>query len=87
MEGNARKKYELFCEMDEFQQSTLEWKEMARWLRFEEIVEVGGRWSKPHVASIQLNALFELKKCLLNGLVSLNVDGDDLTSIIGLCSF
>ena len=39
-----------------------------RWVKFEEDVEEGGnRWSKPHVATLSLHSLFELRSFLLNG--------------------
>jgi sodium bicarbonate transporter 10 len=42
---------ELVKEGDE-----IEWKETARWVKFEEDVEEGGnRWSKPHVATLSLH--------------------------------
>lgn len=78
--------HQLFCEMDELQPN-LEWKEAARWLKFEEDVELGGRWSKPHVATLQLHSLFELRSCLLNGATLLDFPGDDLPSIVGLFNF
>ena len=41
---------------------------MFRWVKFEEDVEEGGnRWSKPHVATLSLHSLFELRSFLLNG--------------------
>ena len=34
----------------------------TRWVKFEEDVEEGGnRWSKPHVATLSLHSLFELR--------------------------
>ena len=54
----------LFTEMSELTQTTAgeEWKETARWVKFEEDVEEGGnRWSKPHVATLSLHALFQLR--------------------------
>jgi hypothetical protein len=68
--------------MDELQ-SNFEWKEAARWLKFEEDVENGGRWSKPHVATLSLHSLFELRSCLTNGAVLLDFPGVDTLSIIG----
>ncbi|CAF4558201.1 unnamed protein product, partial [Rotaria magnacalcarata] len=47
------------------------WKETARWVKFEEVVETGGRWSKPHVASLSLHSLLELRNCILSGCVIL----------------
>uniref|UniRef100_A0AC35U0J7 Anion exchange protein n=1 Tax=Rhabditophanes sp. KR3021 TaxID=114890 RepID=A0AC35U0J7_9BILA len=62
----------LFTEMIELSRngSVEEWKETARWVKFEEDVEEGGnRWSKPHVATLSLHALFQLRNCLLSGTV------------------
>ena len=79
------KKHTLFCEMDELKvvAGTLEWKEAARWLKFEEDVDDGGRWSKPFVGTLSLHSLLELRNCLTNGAIYLNINGDDLISIVG----
>lgn len=56
-----------------------------RWIKFEEDVEEGGnRWSKPHVATLTLHSLFELRSLLLNGTVMLDVDGTSLEQIVDL---
>ncbi|KAL0979183.1 hypothetical protein UPYG_G00181840 [Umbra pygmaea] len=75
----------LFTEMDTLQQDgdELEWKESARWVKFEEKVEEGGeRWSKPHVSTLSLHSLFELRTCLQTGTVLLDLDGYSLPQII-----
>ncbi|XP_072289787.1 electrogenic sodium bicarbonate cotransporter 4 [Eucyclogobius newberryi] len=75
----------LFTEMDTLQQEgdELEWKESARWVKFEEKVEEGGeRWSKPHVSTLSLHSLFELRTCLQTGTVLLDLDGYSLPQII-----
>ncbi|KAI6183292.1 Anion exchange protein [Aphelenchoides bicaudatus] len=75
----------LFTEMGELTRSgdKEEWKETARWVKFEEDVEEGGnRWSKPHVASLSLHALFQLRSCLLNGVVMIDLDADSMPSLI-----
>ncbi|KAK7940392.1 hypothetical protein WMY93_003718 [Mugilogobius chulae] len=63
--------HDLFTELDEIcvrDGKDAEWKETARWLKFEEDVEDGGeRWSKPYVATLSLHSLFELRSCLING--------------------
>ncbi|KAM9585591.1 electroneutral sodium bicarbonate exchanger 1-like, partial [Morphnus guianensis] len=47
-----------------------EWKETARWLKFEEDAEDGGeRWSKPYVGTLSLHSLSELRSCISNGTV------------------
>lgn len=74
---------QIFCELHELQ-SNLEWKESARWLKFEEEVEKGGRWSKPHVATLSLHSVFELRKCLATDPIFLDFNGKDLPTIIGM---
>ncbi|CAL8278450.1 unnamed protein product [Merluccius merluccius] len=75
----------LFTEMDTLQQDgdELEWKESARWVKFEEKVEEGGeRWSKPHVSTLTLHSLFELRTCLQTGSILLDLDGYSLPQIV-----
>jgi anion exchange protein len=78
----------LFTEMCELTQNGAaeEWKETARWVKFEEDVEEGGnRWSKPHVATLSLHALFQLRSCILHGLVLIDIEAPtlpDLTDIV-----
>ncbi|XP_039187876.1 electroneutral sodium bicarbonate exchanger 1 isoform X2 [Crotalus tigris] len=68
--------HDLFTEMDEIcvkEGEESEWKETARWLKFEEDVEDGGeRWSKPYVATLSLHSLFELRSCIINGSILLD---------------
>ncbi|XP_058504300.1 sodium bicarbonate cotransporter 3-like isoform X4 [Solea solea] len=77
--------HDLFTELDElaFRNGELqEWKEMARWLKFEEDVEDGGeRWSKPYVATLSLHSLFELRSCILNGTVLLDMRANTIEEI------
>uniref|UniRef100_A0A672SR82 Anion exchange protein n=1 Tax=Sinocyclocheilus grahami TaxID=75366 RepID=A0A672SR82_SINGR len=75
----------LFTELDEIclkEGEDAEWKETARWLKFEEDVEDGGeRWSKPYVATLSLHSLFELRSCILNGTVMLDMRANSLEEI------
>ncbi|XP_058513165.1 sodium bicarbonate cotransporter 3 isoform X3 [Ochotona princeps] len=77
--------HDLFTEMDELcyrDGEDYEWKETARWLKFEEDVEDGGdRWSKPYVATLSLHSLFELRSCILNGTVMLDMRASTLDEI------
>ncbi|KAM6910521.1 sodium bicarbonate cotransporter 3-like [Xenentodon cancila] len=77
--------HDLFTELDElaFRDGDVqEWKEMARWLKFEEDVEDGGeRWSKPYVATLSLHSLFELRSCILNGTVLLDMRANTIEEI------
>ncbi|XP_029919068.1 sodium bicarbonate cotransporter 3-like isoform X7 [Myripristis murdjan] len=77
--------HDLFTELDELSfrdGSATEWKETARWLKFEEDVEDGGeRWSKPYVATLSLHSLFELRSCILNGTVMLDMRANSIEEI------
>ncbi|XP_068567334.1 sodium bicarbonate cotransporter 3-like isoform X9 [Cebidichthys violaceus] len=77
--------HDLFTELDELsfrQGGATEWKETARWLKFEEDVEDGGeRWSKPYVATLSLHSLFELRSCILNGTVMLDMRANSIEEI------
>ncbi|XP_058488350.1 electroneutral sodium bicarbonate exchanger 1 isoform X2 [Solea solea] len=85
-EGDAEHvTHELFTELDEIcvkDGKDAEWKETARWLKFEEDVEDGGeRWSKPYVATLSLHSLFELRSCIINGSVLLDMRADSIEEI------
>ncbi|KAK1806612.1 hypothetical protein P4O66_005117, partial [Electrophorus voltai] len=77
--------HDLFTELDELHfldGQICEWKETARWLKFEEDVEDGGeRWSKPYVATLSLHSLFELRSCILNGTVMLDMRANTIEEI------
>lgn len=77
--------HDLFTELDELSfrdGSATEWRETARWLKFEEDVEDGGeRWSKPYVATLSLHSLFELRSCILNGTVMLDMRASSIEEI------
>ncbi|XP_076659018.1 na[+]-driven anion exchanger 1 isoform X6 [Halictus rubicundus] len=84
---DAHESHPLFSEMEELVRDgdEMEWKETARWIKFEEDVEEGGnRWSKPHVATLSLHALFELRSLLLNGTVMLDMEAASLEQIADL---
>uniref|UniRef100_A0A8C6Q310 Anion exchange protein n=1 Tax=Nothobranchius furzeri TaxID=105023 RepID=A0A8C6Q310_NOTFU len=61
----------------------MEWKETARWIKFEEKVEKGGeRWSKPHVATLSLHSLMELKSYIEKGTVLLDIEASTLPQVV-----
>ncbi|KAE8277423.1 Sodium-driven chloride bicarbonate exchanger Solute carrier family 4 member 10 [Larimichthys crocea] len=63
--------HDLFTEMDE-----------SVWLKFEEDVEDGGeRWSKPYVATLSLHSLFELRSCIINSTVLLDMRANTIEEI------
>ncbi|CAL1534908.1 unnamed protein product [Lymnaea stagnalis] len=78
--------HEVFVELDELHvegEDMSEWREKARWIKFEEDVEEGAeRWGKPHVASLSFHSLLELRRGLENGTVLLDLEATDLNSII-----
>ncbi|XP_072310557.1 electrogenic sodium bicarbonate cotransporter 1-like isoform X2 [Eucyclogobius newberryi] len=77
---------QLFTELDELLSvdgQEMEWKETARWIKFEEKVEKGGeRWSKPHVATLSLHSLMELKTCIEKGTIMLDLEATSLPQIV-----
>uniref|UniRef100_T1DCB7 Anion exchange protein n=1 Tax=Cupiennius salei TaxID=6928 RepID=T1DCB7_CUPSA len=86
-EDGSHESHPLFSEMEElhYEGDEMEWRETARWIKFEEDVEEGGnRWSKPHVATISLHSLFELRSCILNGTVMLDLEATNLDQISDL---
>ncbi|XP_035040498.1 electrogenic sodium bicarbonate cotransporter 1 isoform X5 [Hippoglossus stenolepis] len=77
---------QLFTELDELLSvdgQEMEWKETARWIKFEEKVEKGGeRWSKPHVATLSLHSLMELKTCIEKGTILLDLEASTLPQVV-----
>jgi len=60
----------LFTQLDvlvNFEDGQAGWKEMARWLKYQEIVESGDRWSKPHVPTGSMHSLNEMRKAMSDG--------------------
>ncbi|CAN7990661.1 unnamed protein product, partial [Ixodes hexagonus] len=81
-----RKPHEIFVELDELvpdaTREAYEWKETARWIKYEENLEEDvDRWGKPHVASLSFHSLLCLRKCLEQGTVLLDLEEKDLTGI------
>lgn len=87
IDDGTHESHPLFSEMEELVKdgNEIEWKETARWVKFEEDVEEGGdRWSKPHVATLSLHSLFELRSLLTNGTVMLDMEASNLEEIADL---
>ncbi|XP_068102063.1 anion exchange protein 3 isoform X2 [Hyperolius riggenbachi] len=60
----------------------MQWKETARWIKFEEDVEQDtSRWGKPHVASLSFRSLLELRKTIAHGAVLLDLEQ---TTMVGI---
>lgn len=62
----------MFVELNELtmdKNQEMQWKETARWIKFEEDVEEEtDRWGKPHVASLSFRSLLELRKTISHGI-------------------
>lgn len=55
-----------------------------RWVKYEEDVEEEGeRWSKPHVASLSLHSCLELRSCLTQCCLMLDVDAHNVGQVAG----
>lgn len=47
-------------------------------------MEKGGeRWSKPHVATLSLHSLFELRTCIEKGTIMLDMEASSLPQVVG----
>lgn len=87
VDDGTHESHPVFSEMEELviDGEDMEWKETARWIKFEEDVEEGGnRWSKPHVATLSLHSLFELRSLILNGSVMLDMEATSIEQIADL---
>ncbi|XP_033100508.1 electroneutral sodium bicarbonate exchanger 1-like [Anneissia japonica] len=61
------------------------WNRELEWIKYEEDVEEGAdRWSKPHISTLSLHSLFELRNCILIGTVCLDMNAENLDQIADL---
>lgn len=77
--------HDLFIQLNELVQPTddfLEWRETARWIKYEENVEEGAdRWGQPHVSSLTFHSLLNVRRCLETGVVMLDSEEKDLANV------
>ncbi|XP_036616085.1 anion exchange protein 2 isoform X1 [Trichosurus vulpecula] len=77
--------HEVFVELNELlldKNQEPQWRETARWIKFEEDVEEEtDRWGKPHVASLSFRSLLELRRTLAHGAVLLDLDQQTLPGV------
>lgn len=75
----------MFVQLDELlagEDGDAEWRETARWIKYEEAVEEGSaRWGPPHVASLSFHSLLNLRRCLETGVVLMDLDERDLPGV------
>ncbi|XP_078535258.1 anion exchange protein 3 isoform X2 [Lissotriton helveticus] len=83
-----RRPHEVFVELNELiydKNQEMQWRETARWIKFEEDVEEDtSRWGKPHVASLSFRSLLELRKTITHGAVLLDLEQTTLQGILHL---
>ncbi|KAM3860224.1 anion exchange protein 2-like [Diretmus argenteus] len=83
--GQMARPQKVFVELNELtmdKNQGMQWKETARWIKFEEDVEEEtDRWGKPHVASLSFRSLLELRKTISHGAVLLDLDQKTLPGI------
>ncbi|XP_063301173.1 electrogenic sodium bicarbonate cotransporter 1-like [Pelobates fuscus] len=75
----------LFTQLNELvtMQEDVEWRETARWIKFEEKTEDGAnRWSKPHVTTLTLHSLFELRTSIEKGTILLDTESSTFKDIV-----
>ncbi|XP_076345016.1 band 3 anion transport protein-like isoform X2 [Tachypleus tridentatus] len=77
--------HEVFIQLDELVSNDnqyLEWRETARWIKYEENLEKDtNRWSKPHIAPLSFHSLLTLRKCLEHGILLLDLEENGLPDI------
>lgn len=76
--------HEVFVQLDELYGvgEEREWKETARWIKYEEDVEEGSdRWGRPHVAPLSFHSLLNLRRCLETGVVLMDLEEKDLPGV------
>ncbi|XP_018349832.1 PREDICTED: band 3 anion exchange protein isoform X3 [Trachymyrmex septentrionalis] len=76
--------HEVFVQLDELHGlgEEREWRETARWIKYEEDVEEGAdRWGRPHVASLSFHSLLNLRRCLETGVILLDLEEKDLPGV------
>ncbi|CAB1340640.1 unnamed protein product [Coregonus sp. 'balchen'] len=83
--GQMARPQKVFVELNELimdKNQEMQWRETARWIKFEEDVEEEtDRWGKPHVASLSFRSLLELRKTISHGAVLLDLDQKTLPGI------
>ncbi|XP_076087744.1 electrogenic sodium bicarbonate cotransporter 1-like [Mytilus galloprovincialis] len=78
---------DLFCQMDALRHynDDFVWKEVRRWVKFEEeIEEKGKRWSKPHVSSICMQYLTELHQIVVSNPCLLDLEATSMFDIVDI---
>ncbi|XP_029970621.1 LOW QUALITY PROTEIN: anion exchange protein 2-like [Salarias fasciatus] len=80
-----RRQNKVFVELNELvidRNQEPQWRETARWIKFEEDVEEEtDRWGRPHIASLTFRSLLELRRVITHGAVLLDLKQRTLQGI------
>ena len=83
--NNAPTHHKVFIELEELDEDVthdMEWKETARWIKFEEDVNrVKGGFDKPRVATLSFHSLSDVKKGIQTGCVMLDLEATSLPEV------
>ena len=77
-------RHHSFVELENLEKygDNLKWVERARWIKFEEDVDVfRNKWCAPYIPALSFKALSELKRCLRVGNVVIGLQEDNLSTI------
>ncbi|XP_063712926.1 band 3 anion transport protein-like isoform X2 [Symsagittifera roscoffensis] len=76
--------HDVFVELDELMMGDdgFQWKEKARWIKYEEDVELGGEWGKPHVSTLSFHSLLELRRLLEHGVALFDLEENSMDGIV-----
>ena len=77
-------RHHSFVELENLEKygDNLKWVERARWIKFEEDVDVfRNKWCAPYIPALSFKALSELKRCLRVGNVCIGLQEDNLCTI------
>ncbi|XP_069107602.1 electrogenic sodium bicarbonate cotransporter 1-like [Argopecten irradians] len=80
-DDDEREPRDIFCQMGVLRHydEELVWKEIRRWVKFEEVLEEKGkRWSKPHVSSLYMQSLTELQLLLASNPIFLDLEVNNM---------
>ena len=83
--NNAHTHHKVFIELEELDVDDthdMEWKETARWIKFEEDVnKVKGGFDRPRVATLSFHSLSDVKKGIQTGCVMLDLEATSLPEV------
>ena len=83
--NNAFTSHKVFIELEELNEDCtqdMEWKETARWIKFEEDVnKVKGGFDRPHVSTLSFHSLSDVRKGIQTGCVLLDLEATSLTHV------